>query len=38
MIGKLYKIAEGLNNRFKDGDDPFYRTFARRAGCCKLET
>ena len=24
MIGKLYKIAEGLNNRFKDGDDPFY--------------
>ena len=24
MIEKLYKIAEGLNNRFKDGDDPFY--------------
>ena len=24
MIDKLYKIAEGLNNRFKDGDDPFY--------------
>ena len=24
MIEKLYKIAEGLNHRFKDGDDPFY--------------
>ncbi len=24
MIEKLYKIAEGLNNRFQDGDDPFY--------------
>lgn len=24
MIDKLYKIAEGLNNRFQDGDDPFY--------------
>ena len=24
MIEKLYKIAAGLNNRFKDGDDPFY--------------
>ena len=24
MIEKLYKIAEGLNNHFKDGDDPFY--------------
>ena len=24
MIDKLYKIAEGLNNRFRDGDDPFY--------------
>ena len=24
MIGKLYKIAEGLNTRFKDGNDPFY--------------
>ena len=23
MIEKLYKIAEGLNNHFKDGDDPF---------------
>ena len=24
MIEKLYKIAEGLNNHFDDGDDPFY--------------
>ncbi len=24
MIEKLYKIAEGLNHRFNDGDDPFY--------------
>ena len=24
MIDKLYRIAEGLNNRFQDGDDPFY--------------
>ncbi len=24
MIDKLYKIAEGLNNRFQDWDDPFY--------------
>ena len=24
MIEKLYKIAAGLNNHFKDGDDPFY--------------
>ena len=24
MNEKLYKIAEGLNNRFQDGDDPFY--------------
>ena len=24
MIDKLYKIAEGLNSRFQDGDDPFY--------------
>lgn len=24
MIDKLYKIAEGLNNRFQDGGDPFY--------------
>jgi hypothetical protein len=24
MIEKLYKIAEGLNSRFQDGDDPFY--------------
>ena len=24
MIEELYKIAEGLNNRFQDGDDPFY--------------
>ena len=24
MIDKLYNIAEGLNNRFQDGDDPFY--------------
>jgi NTP pyrophosphatase (non-canonical NTP hydrolase) len=23
MIEKLYKIAEGLNNRFQDGNDPF---------------
>jgi NTP pyrophosphatase (non-canonical NTP hydrolase) len=23
MINKLYKIAEGLNNRFQDGNDPF---------------
>ncbi len=24
MIEKLYRIAEGLNHRFNDGDDPFY--------------
>ena len=24
MIEKLYRIAEGLNSRFQDGDDPFY--------------
>lgn len=24
MIEKLYRIAEGLNNRFEDGNDPFY--------------
>lgn len=24
MIDKLYKIAEGLNNHFRDGNDPFY--------------
>jgi NTP pyrophosphatase (non-canonical NTP hydrolase) len=23
MIAKLYKIAEGLNNRFPNGNDPF---------------
>jgi NTP pyrophosphatase (non-canonical NTP hydrolase) len=23
MLDKLYKVAEGLNTRFPDGDDPF---------------
>ena len=24
MSEKLYRIAEGMNNRFEDGNDPFY--------------
>ncbi len=36
MIEKLYKIAEGLNNRFQDGDDPFYLVTRLAEECAEV--
>ncbi len=33
MIEKLYKIAEGLDNRFQDGDNPFFTVIRLAEGC-----
>ena len=38
MLDKLYKIVEGLNHRFPDGDDPFMMVTRLAEECGEIAT